>query len=141
MKLNRPITIKNIPKNLAVKLSSRGEQSVIKGHPWVFSKSIVKLSDNPQTGDLAIIFSKNKNKVIGIGLYDARSPIRIKVIHNAQTKAKINSEFFHQKIKIAFNKRSELLQTKTNSYRFLFGENDGFPGLDLLNNRKHCCLV
>lgn len=116
-------------KNLAVKLNAKGEQFVVKGHPWVFSNSIVKINDDPQTGDLAIIFSKNKNKVVGLGLYDADSPIRIKIIHNAETKVEINSDFFQHKIDVALEKRSELLQTETNSYRLLFGENDGFPGL------------
>jgi len=116
-------------KNIAVKLNAKGEQFVVKGHPWVFSNSIVKINDNAQTGDLAIIFSKNKNKVVGLGLYDANSPIRIKVIHNAETKVDVNSVFFNQKIEMAFEKRSALLQTHTNSYRLLFGENDGFPGL------------
>ncbi|SDT02245.1 class I SAM-dependent rRNA methyltransferase [Winogradskyella sediminis] len=117
------------PKRLAVKLNAKGEQFVVKGHPWVFSNSIVKINDNAKTGDLAIVFSKNKNKVIGIGLYDAHSPIRIKMIHQAETKVEINAAFFHQKIQLAFNKRLELFQTNTNSYRLLFGENDGFPGL------------
>lgn len=117
------------PKRLAVKLNAKGEQFVVKGHPWVFSNSIVKINDDANTGDLAIIFSKNKNKVVGLGLYDANSPIRIKIIHNAETKVEINSDFFLHKIEVAFEKRSELLQTKTNSYRLLFGENDGFPGL------------
>lgn len=117
------------PNRLAVKLNAKGEQSVVKGHPWVFSNSIVKINDNAKTGDLAIIFSKNKNKVVGIGLYDAKSPIRIKIVHNASTKVEINSNFFHNKIEIAFQKRSELLKTNTNSYRLLFGENDDFPGL------------
>ncbi|MCA0133191.1 class I SAM-dependent rRNA methyltransferase [Winogradskyella alexanderae] len=121
--------ISEAPKNLAVKLNAKGEQSVVKGHPWVFSNSIVKISDNPKTGDLAIIFSKNKNKVIGIGLYDADSPIRIKLIHSSNIKAEINAEFFDDKIKSAFKQRNRLLQTPTNSYRLLFGENDGFPGL------------
>jgi 23S rRNA (cytosine1962-C5)-methyltransferase len=114
---------------LAVKLNAKGEQFVVKGHPWVFSNSIVKINDDAKTGDLAIVFSKNKNKVVGLGLYDANSPIRIKIIHNAETKAEINSAFFHHKIEVAFEKRSELLKTNTNSYRLLFGENDGFPGL------------
>lgn len=117
------------PKRLAVKLNAKGEQFVVKGHPWVFSNSIVKINDDAKTGDLAIIFSKNKNKVVGIGFYDAKSPIRIKIIHDASTKAEINADFFHQKIEVAFSKREELLQTNTNSYRLLFGENDGFPGL------------
>lgn len=117
------------PKRLAVKLNAKGEQFVVKGHPWVFSNSIVKINDNASTGDLAIIFSKNKNKVVGLGLYDAESPIRIKIIHNAETKVEINAAFFHHKIEVALEKRLELLQTNTNSYRLLFGENDGFPGL------------
>lgn len=117
------------PKRLAIKLNAKGEQYVVKGHPWVFSNSIVKLNDDAKTGDLAIIFSKNKNKVVGIGLYDEKSPIRIKIIHNAETKADINDDFFKAKIITAFEKRSELLKTNTSSYRFLFGENDGFPGL------------
>lgn len=129
MAFNRPFSVNFQPKNLAVKLNSKGEQSVVKGHPWVFSNSIVKINDDAKTGDLAIIFSKNKNKVIGIGLYDANSPIRIKIIHNAQTKAIVNAEFFQHKIEAAYQKRQELLKTKTNSYRLLFGENDGFPGL------------
>ncbi len=129
MTFNRSFSVQNKPKNLAVKLNAKAEQSVVKGHPWVFSNSIVKINDDANTGDLAIVFSKNKNKVIGIGLYDANSPIRIKMIHNAQTKVVINHEFFQQKIEVAYHKREELLKTQTNSYRLLFGENDGFPGL------------
>ncbi|NRD23766.1 class I SAM-dependent methyltransferase [Winogradskyella litoriviva] len=115
--------------NLAVKLNAKGEQFVVKGHPWVFSNSIVKINDHAKTGDLAIVFSKNKNKVIGLGLYDGNSPIRIKIIHNADTKVKVGSDFFQDKIEVAYEKRLELLSTNTNSYRLLFGENDGFPGL------------
>jgi len=117
------------PKRLAVKLNAKGEQFVLKGHPWVFSDNIVKINDNAQSGDLAIIFGKNKNKVIGLGLYDANSPIRIKMLHSSTEKAEINADFFQQKIEIAFKKRADILKTNTNSYRLLFGENDGFPGL------------
>jgi len=129
MNFNRVVYTDYKPKNLAVKLKAKGEQFVVKGHPWIFSNSIVKINENANTGDLAIIFSKNKNKVVGLGLYDANSPIRIKIIHNAETKVEINSDFFHHKIELALEKRSELLRTNTNSYRLIFGENDGFPGL------------
>lgn len=117
------------PKRLAVKLNSKGEQFVIQGHPWVFSDNITKVKDDATSGDLAIIFGKNKNRVVGLGLYDANSPIRIKMLHSGTEKVEINSNFFQSKIEGAFKKRSGLLKTKTNSYRLLFGENDGFPGL------------
>jgi 23S rRNA (cytosine1962-C5)-methyltransferase len=117
------------PKRLAVKLNAKGEQFVIQGHPWVFSNNITKINDNAKSGDLAIIFGKNKNRVIGLGLYDANSPIRIKMLHSSAEKAEINAAFFENKIKQAYAKRKSLLKTNTNSYRLLFGENDGFPGL------------
>ncbi|MBR9847277.1 MAG: class I SAM-dependent rRNA methyltransferase [Algicola sp.] len=117
------------PKRQAVKLTAKGENYVQDGHPWVFSESIVKINDNAKTGDLAIIFGKRTNKMIGIGLYDAKSPIRIKMIYNDTASVTIDDAFFTKKIKNAYKKRLPLLKTKTNSYRLLFGENDGFPSL------------
>lgn len=129
MTFSSKITYDYKPKRLAIKLNAKGEQFVLKGHPWVFSNSITKINEDAKTGDLAIIFSKNKNRVIGLGLYDVNSPIRIKMLHSGTEKAEINAAFFQNKIKEAFNKRQSLLESNTNSYRLIFGENDGFPGL------------
>jgi len=118
-----------ISKRLAIKLTAKGENYVQQGHPWVFSDSIVKVNAEAQTGDLAIIFGKRKNGMIGIGLYDADSPIRIKMIYSDSQAVKIDDGFFLRKIKHAYQKRLPLLQTETTSYRLLFGENDGFPSL------------
>jgi 23S rRNA (cytosine1962-C5)-methyltransferase len=115
-------------KTLAVKLTSVGERSVRSHHPWIFSESIEKLSKEGSAGDICVIFSHTKNKVIGVGLYDPKSPIRIKMLH-FDKGAQLNAEFFSEKINTAFSLRKDLLQTNTNSYRLLFGENDGFPGL------------
>ncbi len=117
------------PKRLAVKLNAKGEQFVVKGHPWVFSNNIIKINKDAITGDLAIIFSKNKNRVIGLGLYDSNSPIRIKMLYSSSKKIEVNDAFFKHKIKEAYAKRFALLKTNTTAYRLLFGENDGFPGL------------
>lgn len=127
MSFSENIKSKYQPKRLAVKLNAKGEQHVVKGHPWVFSNSIVKINDDAQSGDLAIVFSKNKNKLIGLGLYDANSPIRIKMLTTGT--ANIDAQFFKARINIAYEKRTSLLATHTNSYRLIFGENDGFPGL------------
>ncbi|MGB1211621.1 MAG: class I SAM-dependent rRNA methyltransferase, partial [Lacinutrix venerupis] len=129
LQFTKSITSSYSPKRLAIKLNSKGEQLVLQGHPWVFSDNITKINTDANSGDLAIIFSKNKNKVIGLGFYDANSPIRIKMLHSGNTAATIDNAFFKSKIEEAFSKRSKLLQTNTNSYRLLFGENDGFPGL------------
>lgn len=116
------------PQRLAIKLNAAGERSVRSGHPWIFSESIEKINKEGHSGDVAIIFSHLKNKAIGVGLYDPDSPIRIKMIYSGGG-AKIDTAFFTEKIQRAFSVRYELLETHTNSYRLLFGENDGFPGL------------
>ncbi len=129
MMFSEKIRSNYIPKRLAVKLNKKGEQFVTKGHPWVFSNNIVKINKAAHSGDLAIIFSKNKNRVIGIGLYDTNSPIRIKMLHYGLGKVEVNTDFFQYNIEQAYKKRHDLLKTNTNSFRLLFGENDGFPGL------------
>lgn len=116
------------PKRLAVKLNSKAERSVKQGHPWVFSDSILKIKEGGKTGDLAILFDSKTDKAFAIGLFDADSPIRIKVIHH-DGPAKIDEAFFKNKLEHAFELRKPLLRTNTNAYRLLFGENDGFPGL------------
>jgi len=115
------------PRVLAVKLSLIGERSVRSTHPWIFTDSIEKINKEGMPGDIAIIFSHSKNKAIGVGLYDPDSPIRIKMVH-FNGGATLNKAFFSEKIKKAYALRVPLLRTKTNSYRLLFGENDGFPG-------------
>ncbi|MCW5519387.1 class I SAM-dependent methyltransferase [Aureitalea sp. L0-47] len=115
------------PGRLAIKLSKVGERSVRSGHPWIFSDSIIKVKKDGKSGDLSIIFGSRSNDVIGVGLYDPDSPIRIKMLHTGGP-ATIDSEFFQKKIEAAYQKRAPLLLTNTNSYRMLFGENDGLPG-------------
>lgn len=129
--MNQLISIpeyKNNISRLAIKLNSNGERSVLQGHPWVFENSIVKQNKEGESGDICIIFRKRDDSVIGIGLFDKASPIRIKMLHHGGAQ-KIDNDFFNTAIKKAFKKRESLLQTNTNSYRLIFGENDGFPGL------------
>lgn len=115
-------------RRLAIKLRPIAEKKVKQGHPWVFSKSIAKLNKKGKPGDLAILFSQNDNQVYAIGLYDPKSPIRIKIIHFNGSK-NIDYQFFKNKIIKAFKIRKPLFEHNTNAYRLIFGENDGFPGL------------
>ncbi|WP_271392480.1 class I SAM-dependent rRNA methyltransferase [Aequorivita sinensis] len=123
------------PISLAIKLKPTAEKLVKQGHPWIFSESIEKINKPGKAGDVAILFDQRNNKVFGIGLYDPDSPIRIKMIHLGGG-AKINEEFFQKKIFEAYEVRKPLLETDTNAYRLIFGENDGLPGLivDIYNN-------
>lgn len=114
-------------KTLAVKLRPKAERMVKKKHPWVFDDSIVKMNNDGTSGDVVVVYDSKKNKFLACGLYDPYSPIRIKLLQFLKPIT-LNDEFFKTRVELAFEKRKELLTTDTNSYRFIFGEADGFPG-------------
>lgn len=115
-------------QRLAVKLKSKAESFLRQGHPWIFESSILKINKEGKAGDIAIIFDQKKNKYLGLGLFDPYSPIRIKMLAHSN-KENIDRDFFLRKIKEAFEIRRPLIQTNTNAYRLIFGENDYLPGL------------
>ncbi len=116
------------PSRLAIKVKAPAERSIRQIHPWVFESAINKVSGEGLAGDLAIIYDSKKNKFLALGLWDPNSPIRIKVIQFKKS-ANIDQVWFNEKISIAKAKRKSLLATATNSFRLIFGENDGLPGL------------
>jgi len=123
------ITLPNIPTNkIAIKLKPNTETLVKKGHPWVFENSIVKQNKEGKSGDLAVVFDSRTNKFLACGFYDPFSPIRIKILQ-ANKPVTINAEWFAKKVNQAFLKRKTLLETDTNSYRLVYGENDSLPSL------------
>lgn len=123
------IELPNIPtQKIAIKLKPSAETLVKKGHPWVFENSIIKQNKEGKSGDLAIIFDSKKNKFLACGFYDPNSPIRIKVLQ-ANKPVTINADWFEQKVSEAYQKRIPLLETDTNSYRLVFGENDQLPSI------------
>ena len=114
-------------KVISVKLRPKAERMVKKRHPWVFEDSIVKQSVEANSGDVVVIYDNKKNKFLACGLYDPYSPIKIKLVHYGKP-AKLDADFFKERINTVFDIRKELLTTDTNSYRFIYGEADGFPG-------------
>lgn len=122
-------------KRIAVKLRSVAEKMVKQGHPWIFENSIIKQSREGKAGDLVIVYDSKKNSVMAIGLFDPNSPIRIKLIH-FKKPATIDEDWFLKTIQDAYLLRKPLLETDTNSYRLLFGENDHMPGciVDVYDN-------
>lgn len=113
---------------LAIKVKQVAEKAIKQGHPWVYATAIIKQSGEGQAGDLCILYDQRRNQLFAIGLYDPLSPIRIKVIHN-EGPAVIDHHFWLGKIRTAMAIRQPLLETETDSYRLLHGENDGVPGL------------
>jgi len=118
---------KKIHNTIAVKLTAPAERAVKKGHPWVFESGIAKMKADAKTGDFAIIFDNKQNQFLAIGLVDAESIIRIKII-TVHKRLDLNSEWIKERLEIALQKRSSLFQI-TNAFRLCYGESDLMPGL------------
>jgi 23S rRNA (cytosine1962-C5)-methyltransferase len=114
-------------KRLALHIKPGVEDVIRGGHPWLFEQAIVRQSHEGQPGDLAVIFDR-KNRFLAIGLYDPLSPIRVKLLQHNRP-ATINQDWFHGRLDAAARIRQPLLETQTNGYRLVHGENDGLPGL------------
>ena len=113
---------------LAIKLKPSAERMVKKSHPWIFADSIIKQSSSGKAGDVAVVFDTKTNKFLACGLFDPDSPIKVKLLQFHEPK-EINSWFFRAKINAAYTLRQTELYRGTDSYRLIFGENDGLPGL------------
>lgn len=118
----------SIHSRIAVKLSNAAQKKLLSGHPWIFEQSIQKISGDPMSGDLAVLYHNKSNKFIGIGLFDMDSVIRIKVIQFG-TASKIDQNWIKNKIQLAYDLRATLRNEQQNSYRLIYGENDGLPGI------------
>jgi 23S rRNA (cytosine1962-C5)-methyltransferase len=115
-------------KNIAVKVKPAAERAIKQGHPWIFEDAITKQSAAGQSGDLAIIYDKKKDKFLAIGLYDPDSPIRIKILQSGKP-ARINQVWFEEKFKQAQAIRQPLIDSGTTGYRLVYGESDSLPAL------------
>lgn len=115
-------------KVVSAKLRPKAERMVKKRHPWVFEDSIVKQSIDANSGDVVVVYDNKKNKFLACGLFDPYSPIKIKLLQFGKP-AKLDLDFFKSRIESIFDLRKKLLETDTNSYRFVYGEADGLPGL------------
>ncbi len=122
--------------NLAIRLSPNALKHVRQGHPWVFDGGIESVrggrygDGTGEPGDVAVIFD-DRRRFVAVGLWDPRSPIRIKVLH-AASPVTVGADLWHDRLAHALAHRWELLgSADTDALRIVHGENDRLPGLVL----------
>lgn len=115
--------------SLRLRITGAAESIVRAGHPWLFAQSVREQNRPGQTGELAVIFDR-KDSFLAVGLYDAESPIRVRILHSGKPKP-IDHAWWQEHAERACALRKTLFDTQTNGYRLINGENDGWPGLVL----------
>jgi 23S rRNA (cytosine1962-C5)-methyltransferase len=103
------------------------EKSLLRRHPWVFSGAIHHLEGNPASGSTVDLISA-EGHFLARAAYSPASQIRARVwTFNDEP---IDSEFFRKRIRAAIQARHTWrLPPATDSFRLLYAESDGIPGL------------
>lgn len=99
------------------------------GHPWVFADSVREQNRTGAAGELAVIFDR-QDKFLALGFFDPDSPIRVRVLHVGKPLV-IDESFWRRRLDAAVQRRRGLFDERTNGYRLINGESDGWPGLVL----------
>ena len=113
---------------LRLELFPRAETAVRSGHPWVYADSIKSQNREGETGELAVMYDK-KDRLLAIGLYEADSPIRVRILHCGKP-AGIHRDWWLEKAQACLARRERnILKDGTDGARLINGESEGFPGL------------
>ena len=111
--------------NTLVHLKKNIKSRILKGHPWVYDNEIERVDGSPEAG--AIVSLHWGTTFIGKGYYNPRSRIRVRIL--TRKDETLNKSFFAVKIAKALAYRKNIFSASETSFRVIFGEADGLPGL------------
>ncbi len=114
---------------LKLRVSAAAEAALRAGHPWVFAEGIREQSRPGQTGELAVVYD-GKDRFLAVGLFDADSPIRLRALQAGRPEA-VDASWWAGRFEQALERRRGLFDDQTTGWRWIHGENDGWPGLVL----------
>jgi 23S rRNA (cytosine1962-C5)-methyltransferase len=126
--LNNEQSRKAAPR-LKLRVTAAAEAALRAGHPWVFAEGIREQSRPGQTGELAVIYDR-KDRFLAVGLFDADSPIRLRALQAGRPDA-VDAGWWARRLDQALERRRGLFDDQTTGWRWIHGENDGWPGLVL----------
>ena len=114
---------------LRLRVTATAETLLRGGHPWLFANSVREQNRPGNSGEIAVIYDR-KDQFLAVGLYDAESPIRTRILH-AGKPVTINENWWRENLANALARRVGLFDAQTNGHRWINGESDGWPGLVL----------
>lgn len=110
-----------------VKLNADRQKSLLRHHPWVFSKAIQSVTGDPKNGETVTIVD-DKDNFLAYGLYSPRSQIRIRAL-SFDENVIISAELIHDRIVLANQLRARVFARGNDGVRLVSSEGDLLPGL------------
>ena len=111
----------------SLRLKQGREKSLLRRHPWVFSGAIQSVDGEADSGQTVDVLSFD-GQFLARAAYSPNSQIRARVWTFEDEP--VDKEFFRKRIRSATQVRQALnLKLSANSYRLIYAESDGIPGL------------
>ena len=130
------IPLRSLRESFMQLILKKGEEKRIQaGHPWIFSNELESI-EKCEPGEIVEVYDFRHN-FIGRGYYNPHTLIAVRLLTRNQEE-EINPDFFKNKIATAYNYRQQIYPQDT-SYRLVYSEADGLPGLII--DKYESCLV
>ncbi len=127
-----------------VTLLAAKQNTVLRGHPWVFPKAIAKTQGKLVTGQLVDVMSE-QGELVGVGAYNEHSLYRVRMLALASESIEINEYLpiiTHRFTQAAAVRRClNLPNQETTAYRFFNSEADGLSGLTIDRFNEVCVIA
>ncbi|WP_028389571.1 class I SAM-dependent rRNA methyltransferase [Legionella fairfieldensis] len=128
----------------AVYLHKTKQNTVSRGHPWIFPKAITKTTGPLTNGALVDVMSA-EGKCLAIGIYNEHSLYRVRVVAQAWEKADNCSLDFivNKRLRqaLAIRQSLNLPNEMTTAYRLFNSEADGLSGLTIDRFNRICVVA
>src|SRR6202453_4812486 len=98
---------------------------IIGGHPWIYSGSVLRLTQPAEEGALVQI-KDHRQRFLGVGFYNSKSKINVRLL--APERVTVDEAFFEERIRAALALRQKHLPGAT-SFRVVNAESDFLSGL------------
>lgn len=126
----RQILYKSYPMSSSVILQPGREKSLLRKHPWIFSRAIEKTVGRTNMGDTVEVLSHD-GEFLGRGAWSPESQIQVR-IWTFEKDEIIDNGFFQRRISVAQASREELIKRHgLTGYRLIAAESDGLPGVTI----------
>jgi 23S rRNA (cytosine1962-C5)-methyltransferase len=130
--------------NAKVILLAAKQNTVLRGHPWIFPKAIARHSGQLITGQLVDIFTEG-GELVGVGAYNEHSLYRVRVLAlvSEQIDTGTYKSLITHRLQQANRVRNclNLPNQNTTAYRLFNSEADGLSGLTIDRFNQFCVVA
>lgn len=104
----------------AAKVTSRGAERWVRGHPWIYRSEVVKAPDH--AGLVSV--TDSRGRFIGQALHSPRSEIRLRLLERSERV--VDAAWWQERLSQSAALRAHIDAT---AYRLVHGEGDALPSL------------